>query len=445
MTRLEAPPPPVLATGAPAATRGRITRDSLWLVGGFGATAGVGFVFWMVAGATLTPHELGVDASIVSAFSAAATFASIGTGSALIVMLPRSGTAARRLVSHSVVATSAIATVTGIVAGVLVAIVLPVDLPAAWTIAIVAVSTVVWALFNLQSQALVGVGDARATLLVNGSATLAKLALLLVFAIVLVRLPHPVVVATVAPAAVATAISIGVIVSRGTRAEARARPLVVWERARAHAFHAFAAQNTAAVGIVLAAGSSLAFVVTALSVPAQGAVFAIAFQFSAALDLVGVGVATALARAAADDPTTDRRIVRGFAARVAAIALLVGGAMTAATPVLFGLFGKGYDPAYAAGVVGVLLAASVIRPGFDMWSARMRAARRVTPVLWANATYVALLLALVVVLVPRWGALGAATAVTASALWLAVVGAVGIRRLGRTSLSPRTASEGGTT
>jgi len=364
----------------------------------------VGFVFWMVAGATLTPHELGVDASIVSAFSAAATFASIGTGSALIVMLPRSGTAARRLVSHSVVATSAIATVTGIVAGVLVAIVLPVDLPAAWTIAIVAARTVVWALFNLQSQALVGVGDARATLLVNGSATLAKLALLLVFAILLVGLPPPVVVATVAPAAVATAISIGVIVSRGTRAEARARPLVVWERARAHAFHAFAAQNTPAVGIAPAAG-----------------------------------------RSAADDPTTDRRIVRGFAARVAAIALLVGGAMTAATPVLFGLFGKGYDPAYAAGVVGVLLAASVIRPGFDMWSARMRAARRVTPVLWANATYVALLLALVVVLVPRWGALGAATAVTASALWLAVVGAVGIRRLGRTSLSPRTASEGGTT
>ena len=122
--------------------------------------------------------------------------------------------------------------------------------------------------------------------------------------------------------------------------------------------------------------------------------------------------------------------------------------MTAATPVIFGVFGKGYDPGYATAVVGVLLAASAIRPGFDMWSARMRAERRVTPVLWANSSYVAILLVLLLLLVPRWGALGAAVSVTCGALWLAAVGFVGIRRLGRTIL-PLTpappALEGGTT
>lgn len=442
MTEAELSAPVGALRVAPAPAGRRVTRDSAWLVLGYGATTGIGFLFWMVAGATLSPHDLGVDASIVSAFSAAATFASIGTGSALIVMLPRSGAGARQLVTRAVAATAVLAAVSGAVAGVLVALVLPVALPPAVTIAGVAVCTVVWALFNLQSQALVGVGDARSTLFVNGSGNLLKLALLVAAAAAPRAVGHPVVVATIVPAALAAAVSLGPVVARGTRAEALRHPEVAWSADRSRAFHSFAAQNTVAVGIVLAMGSALAFVVTALSTPAEGAVFAIAFTFSAALDLVGVAVATALARASADEPSAGGRLVRSSAVKVAAIALALAIVMTAATPILFGLFGPGYDPGYATAVVAVLLAASVIRPGFDMWSARVRAERRVLPVLWANLAYVVILLGLLLALVPRWGALGASAAVAASALWLAAVGGVGIRRLRRPVPAPHPLRKG---
>lgn len=442
MTRLA---PPVAAPHPGGAAQRRVTRESLWLFSGYAVTAGSGFFFWIVAAAMVPQAELGVDAAIISVVSAVAAFASSGPGAALIVMLPGSGALATTLLRHSFLGAATVAALLGAAVGAIVATIVPGTgdpLPLAGVIAVLAA---LWTLFNLQAQALAGAGDARATLFVGGAASLLKLALVPVLVTVVVGFEHPVVLATMLPAALAVAVSVLVLVPRAIRRDdtTAAMPAASWRGGLAPQFRSFVAQNTLAVGIVLGVNLSLVFVVSVLSSPAEAAIFAIAFQFSTAIDLLGVGVATALARNVATDFTLATRLATGFAWKVSAAALALAVAVTAAVPIMFALLGEEYDPGYGAAVVGVLAAASVLRPPYDMWSALLRARRRILPVLTTNAAYTAVVAALVLVLIPSWGALGAAATIALGAAALAVVGAVGLHRLPRHTVTAPVAALGG--
>ncbi|SFS00732.1 Membrane protein involved in the export of O-antigen and teichoic acid [Microbacterium sp. cf046] len=427
---------------ATSGVRRRITTDSLWLFSGYAVTAASGFVFWVLAAVWIPQIELGISASILSIVMAAAALASNGPGSALVVMLPLGGGAARAVLARAYVATVVIAAGFGAAAGILVAALLPTGLPAAAVIALTTAFTTVWAMFNTQTLALAGAGDAQATLFVNGSANLVKLALLFVFALPFLWMPHALVVATIVPAAAAVLVSVAILVPRALRREdRRAAAVRQWDAALARSFRVFAVQNSVAVGLVLCVGLSLSFVVTLLASPAEGAIFAIAFQFGAALDLLGVGVATALARSASTQFQLSAALAGGYAWKVVAFVLVMGLGATLVTPVMFMILGRGYTPLYGMAVVGALAAASAIRPGYDLWSALSRARQRVMPVLLGNALYVAILLILVIALVPRFGALGAALSVTGGAVALAVVGATGLHRANRPT-PHRTVPEG---
>jgi len=216
-----------------------------------------------------------------------------------------------------------------------------------------------------------------------------------------------------------------------------------WRDGLGAQFRSFVAQNTLAVGVVLAINLSLASVVSVLSSPSEAAIFALAFQFSTAIDLVGVGVATALARSAATEPEVSARLAVGFSMKVAGAALVLAIGVTCAVPVMFLFLGGGYEPAYGAAVVGLLAAASVLRPPYDMWSALMRARRRIVPVLTVNTGYAVVMVALVAILIPLWGALGAAAALTIAAWLLAIVGVLGVRRLDRAAARRPVAALGG--
>ncbi|MET0296745.1 MAG: hypothetical protein ABW024_05040 [Microbacterium sp.] len=420
------------AVDAPADTRGvhgRITRDSLWLGSAYAVTAGSGFVFWLLAAMWIPQAQLGVEASVLSVVMAAATLASNGPGSALVVMLPLGGAAARAALIRACATAAGLALVLGAIAGVLVVLLLPTGMGAIEAVSTIAVCTVVWALFNTQTMALAGASHARGTLYINGSANLVKLGLLALFVLPVPWMPHPLVAATILPAAAGAVISLVALLPRALRRDdARTGSTAQWNRGLARTFRVFTAQNAVAVGIVLCAGLTLPFLVTVLSTPAEGAVFAIAFQFSVALDLVGVAVATALARSAVVDFTASSGLARGYVVRIMLLVGALGVVATLATPVMFLLLGRGYPPLYGMAVVGTLAVASIVRPGYDIWSALMRARHRVRPVLWSNAVYVVILFALVALLVPRTGALGAAVSVTSAALALAVIGAVGLRR-----------------
>lgn len=421
----------------PAPLRKRITRDSLWLFSGYAATAGSGFVFWLLAALWIPQAELGVDASILAMIFAAAALASNGPGCALVVMLPHGGTTAAAVLWRGYGITAGLAAAFGVVAGILVSAFLLRDAPPIAVVAGVASSTVVWALFNLQTQALAGAGDARATLFVNAAANVAKLSLLFLFAVPWGTLEDALVMATILPAIVAVVISISFLVPRALRREERAgvqgRP---WTAELAKTFRLFVAQNALAVGVVLGIGMSLSFFVTVLSTPTEGAVFAIAFQFGAVLDLVGVGVATALARSASTHFGVTADLARGYVWKVVGAVAALGLAVTLATPVMFLVLGRGYQPLYGMAVVGALALASLIRPGYDLWSALVRAQQRVLPVLVSNVAYVVVVLCAVLLLAPRFGALGAALAVVLAATVLGIIGAVGIHRLPHTPRRP---------
>lgn len=418
-----------------APLRTRITRDALWLFSGYAVTAGTGFAFWVLAAVWIPQAELGVDAAVLAAVMAAAAFASNGPGSALVVMLPLGGEAARETLRRAYLVVTGLAIVLGAVAGILVSRLLLTDASAPLVVAGVTGATVVWALFNVQALALAGAGDARSTLFVNGGANLAKLALLPVVAFGMPWLAQPLVVATLAPAIVGVVIAMTVLVPRALRRESL-RPGALtreWDAGLASDFRIFTAQNALAVGLVLGVGLSLPFLVTVLSSPSQGAVFALAFQFGSALDLLGVGVATALARSAATDYETGAALARPYAWRIAVLVAGLGVAATVAAPLLFLALGRGYQPLQGMAVVGVLALASTLRPGYDLWSALLRARRRALPVLTSNALYTTIVIALVVLLVPVAGSLGASVAVAAGATALAIIGAAALRRT-----SPRT-------
>ncbi len=423
---------------APAASvRARVSRDSLWLASGYAATAGSGFVFWLLAAVWIPQSQLGIEASVLAAAMAAAALASNGPGSALVVMLPLGGPAARETLRRALTVTAALALVCGVVAGALVAGLLPSMLPPVWTVCVVATCAVAWALFNVQAQALAGASDARATLLVNGSANLLKLGLLALLAFGAPATPLVLVLATILPAIAMTTLSLAVLIPRALRRDDRRSGSVRrWDGDLARAFRRFAFQNAIAVGIVMCAGLSLSFLVTALASPVEGAIFAIAFQFSVTLDLVGVAVATALARSAVGAFAHTAELAHGYALRVSLAVGALGVAAAIATPLMFLLLGRGYPPLYGMAVVGILAAASAIRPGYDLWSALSRARHRVRPVLVGNAVWVLTLLGFTLLLVPRWGALGASTAVACAALVLTVIGTVGLRHAHRSGTAP---------
>ena len=405
-------------------------EGAILLSSGYAVTSLSGFVFWMLAAVWIPQTQLGLEASALSVIMAAAALASNGPGSALVVMLPLGGSAARSVLRRAYLVTSALGALAGLAAGALVATVLRPDPPVAVTVVGVCLCTVVWALFNVQTQALAGAADARGTLIVNGSANLLKLALLAVLAFGAPWLPHPLLTATILPAAAAIAVGALVLVPRALRREDLRRPSASsWDAATSRAFALFTAQNALAVGVVMCAGLSLSFVVTALASPAEGAVFAIAYQFSVALDLVGVSVATALAKSAAADFDPAAGLAGAYTLKVFLVVATLGVAATVATPLLFLIAGQDYSPLYGMAVVGALALASIIRPGYDIWSALSRARHRVRPVLWGNLLYVCILFSVVLLLVPRLGALGAALAMVCGVCALAAVGAVGLRRL----------------
>ena len=205
-----------LTTVDPAATVSRAIRnDSLWLFSGYAATAAIGFVFWIVAALRVPAEALGADAALISVFTAAAAITSSGIGSAMVVMLPVAGAHRPRLVRVAYLATLGIGLAAGALAGLVAAVTLPeVGVPAGVLVALVAVMTTVWAVFNVQDQVLTGLNAARWTLFLNGPANLAKLLLTVVLTVPLLAVAHPVVIATILPAAAAAVITVTWLVPR---------------------------------------------------------------------------------------------------------------------------------------------------------------------------------------------------------------------------------------
>lgn len=429
-------------TSAPAIGRDRaglsrrITRDSLWLLSGYAVTAGSGFLFWILAARLVPPALLGIDTAILSIVAAAAAISSSGIGNGLMVMLQVAGAGRRALVRTAMRTVLLTSTVVGILAGLIVATTLPLAFDPVVTVVAVAAATVILALFSAQSPALVGLGSARSTLFVNGPVNLAKLALLPVMVVTVGSAAQPVVFATLFPAAVATVIVstwlLPRLVNRGAvaasvepahAAAGEAEDLRVADVRRR--FFAYVKRDGPATGVSVGVGLSLAFIVTALAGPAEGAVFALCYQFSVVLDLVAVGFGTSLAVHAAADHDSGRALAFRTWKQVAMIVAVVGGALIVGSPLLFLVLGDFYAASGGHLVLGMLAVACLLRTPWLIWGALLRAEQKAATVLLFNTMEAAVLVPLVVLFTVNYGAQGAAGAVLIVGAILAVVGAIG--------------------
>lgn len=422
-------------TAAPALTRTAevsqaIRRDSLWLFSGYVVTAGIGFGFWIVAALLVPPAQLGTEAALISVFSAAAAVTSSGVGSAMVVMLPAAGPYRARLVRRAYAVTVGVGTVLGLVAGVIAGWALRAPGEQWWTLALgIALMTVVWAAFNLKDQVLTGLDQAKWTLFLNAPANVGKLLLTLGLTIPALAIGHPLVVATIVPAGLALVVTVGFLQPRFLRASADPGNADVDPEALNAGLRRFATRDTVAIGVALGANLLTPFLVTVLAGPVESALFALALQIGLAVDLVTTGVATALAKNGSTEHATSVALSFRLWRQVVLVVLAVSSAMVIATPVLFGMLGRSYEPGRGALVVGLLCFACVIRSGYTIWSALMRANQQVLPVLVANAGGAALMVALLAALTPAFGAAGAAAGVFVAAVFHGLVGLVGLRRL----------------
>ena len=471
--------PAVLATAAPnvdlaahraagSALNRRVTIDSLWILAGYFVTSGAGFIFWIVAARLVPPAELGLNTAIYSIVTAAAAVAASGVGNALLVMLPVSGGARNRLLRLGAGTGMSIAAVTGLIAGVLVAVFVAPQGPPVVTVLGVALVTVAWSLFVVKDPVLTALGHARYTLAVNGPVNVAKLGLLPLVVVVAGASALPVVVASVAPAVLACLLVYGLTLPRLLR-RAPAAPAVPAARAETQdesrpeadtasaagiscvsepgtdptpvadapggwmelgrrAFYVFVLRDGTANGLYLGVILALPFLVTALAGAEQGAVFALCFQISLVLDLVVIGVGAALATHSAGSAAAAPAAAVRVWLQVLAVVTLGAVALITVSPLLLGALGRFYESSTGVTVIVLLAAGSVLRTSFEIWGATLRARQRTTIVLICTALFAAGLLPLVLVLTPRFGAVGAAAALLIVTVGLGVAGVVGLLR-----------------
>jgi O-antigen/teichoic acid export membrane protein len=419
----------------------RITRDSIVLTASYGLTAVVGVVFWAVAARTVPASRLGVDTAVISAVSAAGIMSATGIANAFLALLPVSGPARGLLLRLGYRVVLVASLVCGVIAGVLTVALLPGMGSPVVTVLAVAAASVIWAFFVVQDPALTALGRAHWLLAENIPVSLAKLMLLPVLAVVAGAAHYPVVLATVAPAALAVVVVSGVLLPRIVRAmrpsqdvEARAAQAQAqaWMDDNRATFGMFVLRDGVASALNLGLFMVLPFVVTATSGAVQGAVFALCLQVAAGLDLLTAGVGVSLTTHVTGDPSAGPvaaiRMWKRLVLLVAAASLV----MVAGSPVLLWVFGRTYLHHDGVLIIAVFAVGSVLRTPFEVWIALLRAQRRTGLMLVSTASAGSVLLALVVVLGLLDGALGAAVAVTLGTCLFSVLGALGLARAGRT-------------
>lgn len=171
-----------------AASSIRLHRNIRALVGSIFATAGLGALYWAIAARRYSSHDVGVNASLISAMALLTNLASLNFTDVLNRFVPVSGRHTKRLVVASYVIAVAFGTTASIVFVVGVGRFAPSLAPLLGQpryAALFVASTALWCLFVLQDAVLVGLHRSATVLAENASYGVTKIVLLLVLASVL--------------------------------------------------------------------------------------------------------------------------------------------------------------------------------------------------------------------------------------------------------------------
>lgn len=415
----------------------KVNVDAFWILMNYGLSAASGMLFWVFAARMLLPESLGVETGVLSIVTAAAAMAAVGTGNAALATMPASGSAARLLLNYALRHVLVLSLITGLGAGVLVAIFLPVSLPAPLTVTLIAAGTVAWSLFVFKDPTFAAFGHVRDAASVNGISNLIKLGLLVLFGLVLTSVPSPLLTSSFIPLLGALGFWFFILLPRflkGTKmqvagdvkppqTEIEANEWFAKNRTR---FSQFSKRDSISTSLNLGVGLSLSFIVTATAGPHLGAVFAICYQVSAILDLVVVGTSGSLILNNTSGHIDARKLALGMWVKTFALVGVVGLMVALFSPMLLNFLNPFYVENGGIPVLVLLMAGAALRTAYEVWSSLMRAQHRVGTLLKWNVFFgVALLLGTISGSL-AFGAVGCAAAVFAVTVIQFGVGLVGI-------------------
>ncbi|MGH8891126.1 MAG: lipopolysaccharide biosynthesis protein [Acidothermaceae bacterium] len=423
----------------------RLYRDATSLASSSMLTALLGVGFWIVAARLLPPSKLGVQTALLSAITAPAIVIASGVGDAFTAVLPAAPGLRASVLRRGYSIVLALSVTAGLIAAIVSVSVLHQVRGSVAVAVVVLGGTVVWAFFTVQDPALTSMGRAHWLPFENGAVSTLKVAIFPALAAVALGLPM--LVATIVPAAAAVAVLLPRLRAMARSADdsvpAIDYPTHLDRQVVTRQFDALTLRTTSSVALTLGSLTFLPFVVTVVSGPVQGAVFALCLSVNQSLDFVGSALGVSLVVHASAPGADGARMARQVLRRAASIVGVGAIALVAASPLVLRIMNPTYLELHGIEVIAILCAGSLLRTGFVTWSALQRARRQLSPVLILNAAGALTLYATLPLLCDKWGAVGAALSL-ASAQTVLSIGAClhvlsGVRRARTTNSAVSTA------
>jgi O-antigen/teichoic acid export membrane protein len=389
-------------------------------------SAGIGFVYWVIAARLYDEATVGASNAVISTLLLISGVAQLGFGGGMTRFLPRAGKQTRRLilVSYAAVVATSVVLSLGFVAfggalglrGVLG----EGPLVAVWAVA----AAVLWSIFRLQDQVLIGLRQAKWVLIENTLYNVMKLVLLVVGVHLMGRaglvgswfLPTPLVIV------LCTWLVFGVY-TRSRRigpAPQGAVPLTVREVATS--------SGGDHVGSLVAEAASrlLPLLIIAVLGDVATAYFTTAWLVATTLGLLAGSMTDSFTAEAAGDRANighySRHIMRYMAVIIVPAAAILG----IGAPIILTMFGKGYASEGATLLRWLCLSGPLIV--FNTWYiAYARVVGRIPQVIWIQSVSSALLLGLSYVLLQPLGIAGVGVAWLLSQAVIALIGVLSSR------------------
>lgn len=176
-------------------------------------------------------------------------------------------------------------------------------------------------------------------------------------------------------------------------------------------FNGFFAQSIASSGLNFGVLTLSPFLVTAISGPEQGALFALALSIVQALDLIGMAMAVSLVVHASSSPGAAWAMARAVLLRTVAFTVTGAVVMIGLAPTALRLLDPAYGAMGATSVIATLCAVCVVRTVYTVWSGLQRARRNIKAPLQFNLVFAIAVPALLFEFCPEHGALGGGVAV----------------------------------
>jgi O-antigen/teichoic acid export membrane protein len=314
----------------------RLYRTGYYLIVGTGATSLLGAGFWALAARSYSAHDVGLNATAISAMTLVSGVCSLGLSAVLVRYLPVAGTATRRLISGTYAVTIALS----LVVGFLVALSSGIWSPSlsfldsgAW-LAGFTLATAATTVFILQDNVLTGLRAAQWIPLENSLFGVAKVVLLLALA-GLAPTSGPF-IAWNAPLLLAIVAINWLIYRRLIPAD---RSFGTLER---RTVLRMAASNYAGNLFTLAGTLYLPILVANLTSASDAAFFYVPWLFSMSLNLVPINITTSLTVEAASDLAALRSLARRTLVHVMRLLLPLVAVTLLAAPLILRIFGADY-------------------------------------------------------------------------------------------------------